>query len=440
MTRPKPLRDMPVERVHITGLDGEGTGVARVDGKVLFVAGALPGECVRVRRYEGTPRYDRARVVEVERASSQRVTPPCAHAGVCGGCSLQHLEPGAQIAVKQRHLEDQLQHIGRVRPARILPPIQGPSLHYRSKARLSVRVPKTRGALVGFREYHSSFVAAMESCPVLDPRVGERILDLRALVARLQRPAAIPQWEIACTDAHAVLILRHLDALSRSDLRLLQGFADAHGLRILLQGGGPESLQALPGEDVPELEYALPEFDLRLRFQPLGFIQVNPWINPVLVRRAMALLAPEPGEEIVDLFCGLGNFTLPMARLGARALGVEGDTRLVAQARFNAELNGLAARAHFIAADLTQTALADLPGAAGVRKMLIDPPRSGAIEILKGIGPALRRLVYVSCNPDTLARDSAYLVQQQGFRLEAAGIVNMFPHTAHVESVALFTR
>ena len=440
MTRPRPLRDMPVERVDVTGIDGEGTGVTRVDGKVLFVAGALPGERVLVRRYEGTPRYDRARVLEVERASSQRVAPPCAHAGVCGGCSLQHLEPGAQIAVKQRQLEDQLRHIGRVRPGRILPPIQGPSLHYRSKARLSVRVPKTRGALVGFREYHSSFVTAMESCPVLDARVGERILDLRALVARLQHPQAIPQWEVACTAEHAVLILRHLEDLGANDLRLLQGFADEHGLHILLQGGGPESLRPLPGAELPQLSYTLPEFDLDLQFQPLGFIQVNQWVNPVLVRRAMALLAPEPGEDILDLFCGLGNFTLPMARLGARALGIEGDARLVAQAQRNAERNGLSAHARFLTADLTQTALADLPGGAGVRKMLIDPPRSGAIDILKGIGPALRHLVYVSCNPDTLARDSAYLVQQQGFRLEAAGIVNMFPHTAHVESVALFTR
>jgi len=440
VSRPKPLRDRPEECVEITGMDGEGTGVARVDGKVLFVAGALPGERVRVRRYEGTPRYDRARLLAVEKASAQRVSPPCAHAGSCGGCSLQHLEPSAQIAVKQRQLEDRLRHIGGVRPGRILPPIHGPSLHYRRKARLSVRVPRTRGALVGFREYHSSFVTAMESCPVLDARIGERILDLRALVARLRHPQSIPQWEVACTEEHAVLVLRHLETLSAGDLRLLRGFADAHGLRILLQDGGPESLRALPGEELPTLSYDLPEFDLRLRFEPLGFIQVNQWINPVLVRRAMALLAPEPGEDILDLFCGLGNFTLPMARLGARAIGVEGDARLVAQAQYNAEANGLGARTRFLTADLTQTRLADLPGGAGVRKMLIDPPRSGAIEILKGIGPALRRLVYVSCNPETLARDSAYLVQQQGFRLEAAGIVNMFPHTAHVESVALFTR
>ncbi len=439
MTRPKPVRDAPACRMDIQSLDAEGSGVGRLDGKVVFVAGALPGEHVRVQCFETTPKYDRARLLSVDRPSSQRTVPPCPHAGICGGCSLQHLDPQAQLAVKQRHLEDQLWHIGRVRPGRMLPPTLGPDLAYRGKARLSVRVPGTRGALVGFREYHSSFVAEMARCPVLDPRVGERILDLRALVARLDEPRSLPQIEIACTPEVAALVFRHLGALSPRDKKLLGGFGQEHGLQIWLQGGGPESIHCIVPENPEPLVYAIPEYSLRLRFTPLVFTQVNQSINPLLVRRAMTLLDPQPGERVVDLFCGLGNFTLPIAALGANVLGVEGDARLTRLAAENAAENGLSDRARFCSADLTQTRIADLLGGKTVSKMLIDPPRSGAIEILKDLPPELRRLVYVSCNPDTLARDAAFLVRE-GFQLHSAGVINMFPHTAHVESIALFTR
>lgn len=440
MTRPKPIRGTAPCTLRIDSLDGEGVGVARADGKVTFVAGALPGEEIVAQVYEGTPRYDRARLLEVQRAASQRVTPRCPHAGVCGGCSLQHLEASAQIAVKQRHLEEQLWQIGKVRPERILPPIAGPSFGYRRKARLSVRVPATRGVLVGFREYHSSYVAEMESCAVLDPRVGERILDLRALIARLHNPRIIPQIEVACSDEVAALVFRHLEALPPADEELLRLFGQTHNLQIWLQSAGPDSLRCISESDPQALFYDLPEYDVRLAFSPLVFTQVNASINPVLVHRALALLDPQAGEHIADLFCGLGNFTLPIARAGAKVLGIEGERRLTALGSANAAANGLAERVEFRCADLAQESLDEVLAGHPVRKLLIDPPRSGAIEILKGIGPTIERLVYVSCNPDTLARDAGYLVQQLGFRLRSAGVVNMFPHTAHVESVALFTR
>ncbi len=439
MTRPKPVRNAPVCQMDIQSLDAEGSGVGRLDGKVVFVAGALPGERVSLQCFETTPRYDRARLLSVDRPSSQRTVPPCPHAGVCGGCSLQHLDPLAQVAVKQRHLEDQLWHIGRIRPGQMLPPIIGPHLAYRSKARLSVRVPGTRGALVGFREYHSSFVAEITQCPILDPRVGKRILDLRALVARLEEPRNLPQIEIACTSDVAALVFRHLRPLSPRDQKLLGKFGQEHGLQIWLQGGGPETIHCIAPDNPAPLVYTIPEYRLRLRFAPLVFTQVNQSINPLLIRRAMSLLDPQPGENIVDLFCGLGNFTLPMAALGAEVLGVEGDARLTRLAAENAAENGLSDRAHFCSADLTQTRITDLLAGKTVRKMLIDPPRSGAIEVLKNLPPELQRLVYVSCNPDTLARDAAFLVHE-GFRLCSAGVINMFPHTAHVESIALFTR
>jgi 23S rRNA (uracil1939-C5)-methyltransferase len=440
MSRPKPIRGVPPRRLEIASLDGEGVGIGRDEGKVTFVAGALPGEIVETQVYEGTPRYDRARLLRVERASAQRVPPRCPHAGVCGGCSLQHLEVSAQLAVKQRHLEEQLWQLGKVRAEKLLPPIAGPSYGYRRKARLSVRVPATRGVLVGFREYHSSYVAEMESCAVLDPRVGERILDLRALLARLQNPRCIPQIEVACSDTVAALVIRHLEALPEQDIELLAHFGQMHGLQIWLQSAGPDSLQCISEEHPQPLYYDLPEYDLRLHFTPLVFTQVNSSINPVLIHRALTLLDPQPGEKIADLFCGLGNFTLPIARSGAKVLGVEGERRLTNLASANADANGLSRQVEFRCADLTQESLDEVLAGYAVQKLLIDPPRSGAIEILKGVGPSIRKLVYVSCNPDTLARDAGFLVQQLGFRLRAAGIINMFPHTAHVESVALFER
>lgn len=441
MSKGKAIRNAAPERMEISALDAEGFGVARVEGKVVFVDAALAGERVWARRTEHSSRFDRAEVLAVERASAQRVTPPCPHFGLCGGCTLQHLEPGAQVAVKQRQLEENLWRIGKVRPERILPPIFGPSLGYRSKARLSVRVPKSRGALVGFRERRSSYVADMGYCLTLDPRVAHLLLPLRALVAKLGEPQGVPQIEVASSPEVVALVVRHLLPLSSQDVALLREFAQQHGVQLWLQPGGPATIHCVwPPEPAP-LRYRLPEFDVSLRFDPLVFTQVNQPVNQVLVRRAMALLQPRAGERILDLFCGLGNFTLPIARLGAEVLGVEGDARLVALAGENAENNGLQALARFAVADLTRIGPEDLSAWGAVNKMLIDPPRSGAMEVLKALGEVHpERMVYVSCNPATLARDAEYLVHVRGYRLVAAGVVNMFPHTAHVESIALFQR
>ncbi|MHB8251157.1 MULTISPECIES: 23S rRNA (uracil(1939)-C(5))-methyltransferase RlmD [Acidithiobacillus] len=440
MSRPKPIHNAQPEQVFIESLDTEGRGIARVEGKVLFVDGALPGERVWARRTQAHKSFDRAELLQVVKASSLRVSPPCPHFGVCGGCSLQHLEPAAQVAIKQRQLEDHLWRIGKVRPERVLPPIHGPSLGYRSKARLSVRTPKTRGAMVGFRERNSSYVVDMGQCLTLDPRVGQRILPLRTLIGQMQSPQDFPQIEVAATPDAVALVFRHMRPLAESDLQHLRAFGVQHDLQIWLQPRGPETLYPLWPEQPEPLHYDLPDYSLRLRFDPLVFTQVNQAANQVMVRRAMALLQPQPGEHILDLFCGLGNFTLPIARLGAQVLGIEGDARLVALAAENAAANGLADQARYAVADLTQAQMEDFAPAGAIDKMLIDPPRSGAIEVLRSLTPGVRRLVYVSCNPATLARDAEYLVHERGYRLRAAGVVNMFPHTAHVESIALFER
>ncbi|MGE4530867.1 MAG: 23S rRNA (uracil(1939)-C(5))-methyltransferase RlmD [Acidithiobacillus sp.] len=438
MSRPKLIRDAAPEAVFIESLDADGRGIARVAGKVLFVDGALPGERVMARRTQDHKTFERGEMLSVIKSSPLRVTPPCTHFGVCGGCSLQHLEPAAQVAIKQRQLEDNLWRIGKVRPQRILPPIFGPSLGYRSKARLSVRTPKTRGAMVGFRERNSNYVVDMTQCLTLDPRVGQRIQDLRALIGNMQSPQDFPQIEVAATPAAVALVFRHMRPLADSDLQLLRAFGKHHALQIWLQPRGPDTVHPLEPPQPEPLYYDLTEYQLRLRFDPLVFTQVNQTVNQVMVRRAMALLQPQPGEHILDLFCGLGNFTLPIARLGAQVLGIEGDARLVSLAQENAEANGLAGLAHYQVADLTQAQMTDFAMSGPIDKMLIDPPRSGALEVLRSLTPGVRRLVYVSCNPATLARDADYLVHERGYTLKAAGVVNMFPHTAHVESIALF--
>ncbi|WP_414040143.1 23S rRNA (uracil(1939)-C(5))-methyltransferase RlmD [Acidithiobacillus sp. M4-SHS-6] len=440
MSRPKPIRDAVPERVHIESLDGEGRGIARVDGKVFFVDGALPGEEVLARRTEKHKTFERGETVALLKSASLRVTPSCPHFGLCGGCSLQHLELTAQVAIKQRQLEDNLWRIGKVRPQRILPPIFGPSLGYRSKARLSVRTPKTRGALVGFRERGSNHVVDMQQCLVLDPRVGQRIPELRSLISQMQSPQDFPQIEVACTPDAVALVFRHMRPLADSDLQHLRQFGQDHDLQIWLQPRGPDTLHPLIPEQPPSLYYDLPDYQLRMRFDPLVFTQVNQPVNQVMVRRAMALLRPQAGDHILDLFCGLGNFTLPMARLGAAVLGIEGDTRLVALATENAAANGLSVLARYQVADLTQVQVSDFQMTDKIDKMLMDPPRSGAMEVLQSLTPSVARLVYVSCNPATLARDAEYLVHQRGYTLRAAGVVNMFPHTAHVESIALFEK
>jgi 23S rRNA (uracil1939-C5)-methyltransferase len=431
--------------VTVGSLDQEGRGIARVDGKAVFVEGALPGEIVAITTLKRKPTYEIARADVIVKANPARVEPRCPHFGICGGCSMQHFDASAQVAAKQRTLEDALWHLGRVRPALLLPPIHGPAWEYRHRARLSVRhVAKKGGVLVGFHERKSSYVADMASCPVLPRRISDLLPKLRALIGALTLRDRLPQVELAVGDGAAaahVLVLRILEPLASSDEAALIAFAAAHGLQFHLQPDGPDTATPLlPAE--PELGYALPEFDLLFHYSPTEFTQVNPAINRVLVRRALALLDPQPGERVADFFCGIGNFTLPIARRGAMVVGIEGSALLVRRAEENAVRNGLTANATFRVANLFDVTPERIEALGPLDKILVDPPREGAIALVKalpGDGPP-RRLVYVSCNPATLARDAAVLVHGHGYALASAGIVNMFPHTAHVESIAVFER
>ncbi|MBL8385740.1 MAG: 23S rRNA (uracil(1939)-C(5))-methyltransferase RlmD [Burkholderiales bacterium] len=431
--------------LEIESVDHEARGVARLDGKVVFVDGALPGERVVASPYRRREKFDNAQLVALRHASPARVAPRCAHFGVCGGCSLQHAEIRTQVAIKQRVLEDNLRHIGRVAPERMLRPIEGPAWGYRQRARLSVRhVPKKGGVLVGFHERRSSYVADMRECHVLPARIAALLMPLRDLVAGLSIRDRVPQVELAVGARVDVLVFRVLLPPSADDEALLRRFAETHGVQAWLQPAGPASARPFWPLDAPALDYELPGFGVRMPFHPTEFTQVNQAVNEVLVTRAVRLVDPQPGEHIADFFCGLGNFTLALAR-GARAVtGVEGSAGLVERARANAAANGLAARATFHAADLFAPDAAALAAWGRFDKALIDPPREGAVALVKALGAqgaaAPRRIVYVSCNPATLARDAGLLVGEFGYALKAAGAVNMFPHTSHVESIALFER
>jgi len=441
------LRRRAMDTVLITALDQEGRGIARIDGKAVFVEGALAGELVSIEIYRKRPTYELARATGILRASPSRVVPLCPHFGVCGGCSLQHLEAAAQVAAKQRVLEDALWHIGRVRAGELLAPIHGPAWGYRQRARLSVRdVPKKGGVLVGFHERKSSFITDMRSCPVLPPHISSLLPSLRELIGSLSLRDRLPQIELAVGDdaddgtGNEVLVLRNLAALTANDERALTDFADRHGVRLYLQPQGPATVQAFH-PPARTLGYALADFAVRIEFQPTDFTQVNVAMNRMLVRRAIGLLEPTEGDVVADFFCGLGNFSLPIARRGAQVVGVEGSAPLVRRAQANAQANGLADRARFVVADLFEATPASLEALGAIDKALLYPPREGAIALVKALPVArLSRVVYVSCNPATLARDSSVLVHERGFALRKAGIVNLFPHTAHVESVALFTR
>jgi 23S rRNA (uracil1939-C5)-methyltransferase len=431
-----------LETLTVESLDQEGRGVARRDGKAIFIEGALPGERVTCAPYRKKPAYEVATLVKVVKPTAQRVAPRCRFFGICGGCSLQHLDPRAQVAVKQRVLEDSLWHIGRVRPEALLPVIHGPTWAYRHRARLAVRyVPKKGGALVGFHEKRSSYVADMDSCEVLPERYSELLRPLRELVNALSIRSRLPQIEIAAGEGADVLVLRVLEPLLPPDVELLRRFAIRHGVKIYLQPGGPETASPMSTADEADLYYMLPEFDLKIRFGPTDFTQVNPAVNRVLVRRALALLDPQPGERVADMFCGIGNFTLAIARRGAAVVGFEGSAELLRRAAANAGENGLSESASFVEMDLYAPGGVNPATLGRFDRMLIDPPRDGAVELVKALpedGP--RRVVYVSCNPGTLARDAAVLTQARGYRLSAAGVVNMFPHTSHVESIAVFDR
>jgi 23S rRNA (uracil1939-C5)-methyltransferase len=438
-----PVAEKPREgEAFVESIDHEGVGVAHVDGKVIFIDGAVTGERVAFTRRRSRGNFDLGTVTQVLQPSAQRAEPRCQYFGICGGCAMQHVEPASQVAAKQRVLEDNLARLGKVTPEQMLPPISGPSWGYRNRARLSIHyVAKKGGVLVGFHERRSSFVADTWSCEVLAPHVSALIPALREMFTAMKLRDRVPQLEVAVGEDVTVFVLRHLEPIPEEDAERLRAFADAHGIQWWLQPKGPEGAHPWYPLDAPALDYRLPEFGLSLRYRPTEFTQVNAGVNRALVRRAIDLLDPRPGERVGDLFCGIGNFTLAVASRGASVIGMEGAATLVERARENARLNGLEAAAEFMAYDL----YADAQGALGklgrVEKLLIDPPRDGALEICKALGEdGPSRIVYVSCSPGTLARDAGVLVNVKGYRLAKAGVVNMFPHTGHVESIALFSR
>lgn len=426
---------------RIQSLSHDGRGLARVEGKAVFIHGALPGERVRFRYTRCSRRHDEGVVVEVLEPSPQRVEPRCPHFGVCGGCSLQHLAPAAQVEAKQQTLLDNLRHLGGVEPETVLAPITGPVWRYRRKARLGVKYVAKKGrVLVGFRERASGFIAELERCEVLIPEVGGRLGELAGLIETLEAKSAIAQIEVAGGENGTVLVFRNLQPLSEADRGRLIAYAQASGLCVALQPGGPETVTPLwPAQQ--GLYYTHPQAQVRVDFSALDFTQVNAEVNRAMVQRAMELLQPGPTDEILDLFCGLGNFTLPLARRAARVIGVEGDAAMVARARENARRNGID-NTEYYAADLDAETLHTEPWLnRRYARVLLDPPRSGARALMPHMARlGAERIVYVSCHPGTLARDAGELVRGQGYRLAAAGVMDMFPHTAHVESIALFLR
>ena len=431
-------------------LDQEGRGVARVDGKVVFIQGALPGERVRYERLRSKPSYDMGRTVEILRASSLRSEPRCPHFGLgpgaCGGCAMQHLEPHAQVAFKEKVLLDTLWHIGKVRPETILTPIYGPTWHYRHRARLTVRdVAKKGGILVGFHEKNSSYVADMQTCPILTKNVSNLLLLLRGLISGLSIRQRLPQVEVAVGgDGRTAMVFRVLESPSGEDLERMLAFGREHAVDIWLQPKGPESAHPVLPENEGALGLTLPEFGVRIGFKPTDFTQVNHALNEVMVGRAVRLLNLDENSRVADFFCGLGNFTLPIARRAAEVIGIEGSEGLVARARLGAEENGLSQKTRFRARNLFTWSMEDWEALwnemGGIDRILIDPPREGALALSRVLAEAERvpaRIVYVSCNPATLARDCAVLHHEGGWRIRAAGIMNMFPHTGHVESMAV---
>jgi 23S rRNA (uracil1939-C5)-methyltransferase len=445
--------------LEVESLDLEGQGVARRPlqegqteglGKVVFIEGALPGERVQVSVSRKKNNWEAGQVGAIARESAQRVRPGCPnfglHAGACGGCKMQHLHPAAQVAVKQRVLEDNLWHLAKVRPECLLRPIEGPAWGYRDRARFSVRYVAKKGqVLIGFHERKSRYVADMSVCPVLPPGVSAMLLPLRALMGAMDQRERLPQIELAAGEGVTALVLRHLEPLSEHDLNLLRDFGAVHAVQWWLQPKGPDTVHRLD-DGGPVLAYRLPEFGITMPFKPTDFTQVNPHINRVLVERAVRLLDPQPDERVIDWFCGLGNFTLPLATRAREVLGIEGSETLVQRARENAASNGCSDRASFAARNLFELTPADLSALGPAQRWLVDPPREGAFALAKAVADLVaaggwtppRRIVYVSCNPATLARDAGLLVHQAGYRCTLAGVVNMFPHTAHVESMAVF--
>jgi 23S rRNA (uracil1939-C5)-methyltransferase len=425
------------EEARVEGLTHEGEGVVH-GGKTAFVAGALPGERIRFQRTRRHRQHDDAALIEVLEASPARALPRCPHFGVCGGCVLQHLAPAAQLAAKEAELRDALARVARATPDRWLSPLEGPHWGYRRRARLGAKFVRKKGTVVvGFRERAAPLIAQLRSCDVLAPPAGTLIAPLAAMLTELSIREQVPQIEVAVAANATALVLRVLEAPSPDDLARLESFAAEHAVRLFLQPAGLDSVRELGSAAAP-LHYRLPRFDVELQFAPTDFIQVNAAVNEALVERAIELLEPGPAARVLDLYCGLGNFSLPLARRAAQVVGVEGDAALVARARDNARHNGLL-NAEFHVANLAATPDASLPWMqTGYTHVLLDPPRTGAREVLATVARiAPQRLLYISCHPGTLARDLGVLVHEHGFTLAAAGVVDMFPHTAHVESLAL---
>lgn len=437
--RRQKLPQDPIETT-IESLSHDGRGVARIEGKTVFVDGALAGETVKFLYTKKHSKYDEGRTVEVLSAAADRVPAKCQHFGVCGGCSLMHMAPESQLALKQKTLAEHLTHFGKLTPQHWLAPLTGPLWGYRRKARLGVKhVPKKGRVLVGFREKGTPYLALLDRCEVLDQRVGARLAELGEMIAGLEAHNRIAQIEVAMDDEHTALVFRNLDPLSEQDQQTLIAYGQVNDLWIYLQSGGPDTVTPIWPEN-PQLSYA-PEQGLSLDFEPNDFTQVNAGINHKMIQRTMELLEVSAQDRILDLFCGLGNFTLPLAKRVTEVVGVEGDEALVQHAKANANKNNLD-NATFEQADLTKTALKDYSWAkAGFNKILLDPPRSGAFEVLEQLADlGAQRIVYVSCNPATLARDAGELVNHHGYTLVSTGVMDMFPHTTHVESIALFVR
>ncbi len=432
---------MPVEsfKAEIESLEHSGRGVAHIDGKTTFIEGALPGEEVMFHYLSQRKSYDEGKVAEVLKASPDRVEPRCPHFSICGACSLQHMSPQAQIEAKQQIMLDNFKHISKIQPESVLPALTATDWGYRRKARLGTKyVRKKEIMMVGFREKGSSLLTELTRCEVLHPSVGEQIIPLRDLIRGMKAYERIAQIEVAVGDDFTALVFRNLDELIEADLALLKQFGEKTNCHIYLQPKGPDTVSLLWPES-SQLSYRLDAFDLEFLFGPTDFTQVNADINRSMVELALELLDLQPDDRVLDLFCGLGNFTLPLARKAAAVVGVEGDDTLVGQGRINATHNGIN-NVEFYGADLTQEPHQHPWFGSGFDKILLDPPRSGAYEVCQYLPTfGASRIVYVSCNPATLARDAGVLVEK-GYRLISAGVMDMFPHTTHVESIALFEK
>ena len=435
------MKSIEPVQADVIDLSHDGRGVVKVDGKVYFVPGALPGERITFLPRKKRRRELTGELVTVDSASDDRVEPRCSYFGICGGCTLQHLSAPRQLELKQKVLLDALERIGRVSPDEIMPSLNGDYWGYRRKARPGCKyVAKKGGMLIGFREQASSFLTSLRSCETLDPRLSKLLSPLHETIGNLSCYNRIPQIEMAVADNGVALVVRHLVPLEQTDRTRLKEFAITHSVRILMQSGGPDTVEPLwPSEEEP-LEYRLPKFDLAMSFSPLDFIQVNASVNDLMIDRAIDELNLDGANDVLDLFCGLGNFTLPIARSGAQVVGIEGDQSLVEKGRENAQRNRLD-NVQFEAMNLHDDSVTSL-ARYQCDRMLLDPPRSGAIEVVTHLVPLLMPeiIVYVSCNPATLARDAGVLVNTHGYHLTRAGAVNMFPHTAHIESIATFVR